>query len=323
MAKKDKTIAKQHVTKRRLARWQREKRRRRLYTSAGILIIAMVAIIIVYGFYTTEISMANEWVTDVGGTRFVGTDYADALHLCQLGFAGNTSDPQGAPISLLEQNELVRLGTASMGITVNDSELTAAIKYSIEGNQSLTDEQFQQAYQEMLDSIELTKDQFEQIMGNNLLQAKLYERLLEDLPAVGDNVSQIYLEALVANESQLSDVMARVDGGEHLADLQANYTYNEIGWVPQGVLAVELEEIAFNLSIGNVSDPLLIGNEYYYLLEVTAKGELAIDETMREQIEYNLLPRWMTDKSVEYNVQRNPNLDLDKMYNWALERIGE
>lgn len=321
MAKKDKAIAKQHVTKRRLARWQREKRRRRIYTSAGILIIAIVAIVIVYGFYTTEISMASEWVTEVRNTRFVGTDYADALHLCQLGFYGNTSDPQ-SPISVIEQNELVRLGTADMGITVNDSELTAAINSSIRGNQTLTDEQFQQAYQEMLNSMELTDAQFRQIMETTLLQGKLYDYLLQDLHEVGENVSQVYLEMLVANESQLSDVRARVEGGEHLADLKANYTYNDIGWIPQGVLAIEIEEVAFNLSIDEVSDPMLIGNASYYLLEVTAKEGRAIDEAMREQLEYNMLPRWLMQKSAEYNVERNPGLDLDKMYNWALDRIG-
>jgi len=322
MAKKDKAIAKQHVTKRRLARWEREKRRRRIYTSAGILIIAIVAIVISYGFYTTEISMASEWVTTVGGTRFAGTDYADALHLCQLGFYGNASDPKEAPISLMERDELVKLGTASMGITANDSEVTAAINSSIRGNQTLTDEEFQQAYQQFLGNMELSDAQFRQVMENALLQQKLYERLMEGVPNVGDNVNQVYLEALVANESQLSDALARVDSGEHLADLKANYTYTEIGWVPQGVLAIEIENVAFNLSIGKVSDPILIGNASYYLLEVTATGERAIDQAMLDQLEYNLLPRWLMEKSAEYNVERNPDLDLDKMYDWALDRIG-
>jgi parvulin-like peptidyl-prolyl isomerase len=323
MAKKDKSIAKQHVTKRRLARWEREKRRRRIYTSAGILIIAIVAIVIVYGFYTTEISMESEWVTEVGGTRFVGTDYADALHLCQLGFFGNASGTtKEAPISVIEQNEVVKLGTVPMGITVNDTEVDTQIRSAIEGNQSLTDEQFQQSYQRLLANMSLSDQKFRQVMANTLLQGKLYEYLLQGLPQVGQNVSQIYLEALAANESQLSDVLAKVDSGEHLADLKANYSYTEIGWVPRGVLATVIDDVAFNLSIGNVSDPMLIGNASYYLLEVTAKGERPIDEAMREQLEYNLLPRWIMEKSEEYNVERNPGLDLDKMYNWALDRIG-
>lgn len=323
MAKKDKSIAKQHVTKRRLARWEREKRRRRIYTSAGILIIAIVAIVIVYGFYTTEISMGSEWVTEVGGTRFVGTDYADALYLCQLGFFGNASGTtKEAPISVIEQNEVVKLGTVPMGITVNDTEVDTQIRSAIEGNQSLTDEQFQQSYQRLLANMSLSDQKFRQVMANTLLQGKLYEYLLQGLPQVGQNVSQIYLEALAANESQLSDALARVDSGEHLADLKANYSYTEIGWVPRGVLATVIDDVAFNLSIGNVSDPMLIGNASYYLLEVTAKGERPIDEAMREQLEYNLLPRWIMEKSEEYNVERNPGLDLDKMYNWALDRIG-
>jgi hypothetical protein len=324
MAKKDKGIAKQHVTRRRLARWQREKRRRRIYTSAGILIIAIVAIVIAYGFYTTEISMASEWVTKVGGTRFVGTDYEDALRLCQLGFYGNASDPREAPIAVIEFNELVKLGTASLGITVNDSELTAATKSFIEGNQSLSEEQFQQAYQQMLKDYDFSDSEFQEVMENNLLQEKLYMYLLQDLPDVGDNVSQIYLEILTANESQLSDIRARVDGGEHLADLKANYTYNEIGWIPRGAyqFPTGIEEEAFNLSVGSVSEPKLIGSDTYWLLEVTDKEERPIDEAMREQLGYNVLPRWIMDKSEEYNVERNPKLDLDKLYNWALDRIG-
>jgi len=325
MAKKDKAKAKQHVTKRRLARWEREKRRRRIYTSAGILIIALVTIIIVYGFYTTEISMASEWVTEVGGTRFVGTDYADALHLCQLLIQpSNSSDPKEAPILLLEQEELARLDASILGITVNDSEVTAEVRSAVQGNQTLTDEDFQRAYQQFLNGMELTDAQFRQVIENQLLQNKLYELLLEELPKVGDNVSQVYLELLVTNESQLKDVQDRVKSGMHLADLKANYTYTEIGWIPRGALPLPtvIDEVAFNLSIGNVSEPQLIVNATYCLLEVTAKGERALDEAMREQLESNLVSRWSTEKSAEYNVERNPKLDLDKMYDWALDRIG-
>ncbi len=323
MPKRDKVLPRQHVTRRRLARWQQERRKRRFYVSAGIAIIAVVIGTIIYGVYDTNISMANKWVTTVGGTRFVGTDYADALHLCQLGFYGNASDPREAPIIVIEQNELVKQRTAELHIYVNDSEIDDLMRTAVQGNATLNDDEFQQAYQELLDSMELTDKQFAVIMENSLLQQKLYEYLLADVPDAGENVSQIYLEILTVNESQLSDVQARVDGGEHLADLQGNYTYNEIGWMPRGAfqLPTGIEEVAFNLSVGNVSDPLPIGNGFYYLVEVTDKGERPIDEALREQLKYNLLPRWMAEEH-EGKVERNPDLNLDKMYDWALAKIG-
>jgi foldase protein PrsA len=328
MAKKGKAIPKQHVTKRRLARWQQERRKRRIYTAAGILIIALIAIIIVYGFYTTSISMAGQWVTTVGGTRYVGTDYADSLHLCQLGFYGSTGDPKEAPILLLERDELVRQSTAEMGISVNDSEVMDEIRSLIETeNESMTDEEFEQAYQQILEAMELTDEVFTEVMENAILQKKLYEHLLEDVPEVGESVNHVYLESLlVTNQSVLSTVLERLDSGEDLADFHGdsdspgNYSYTDIGWTPRGVLAVEMEEIAFSLEVGEISDPAQSG-DVYYILQVTGKEDRPLDEAMREQLEYNVLPRWIMDESEE-KVERNEDLNLEKMYEWALDRIG-
>ena len=322
MAKKGKSIPKQHVTKRRLARWQQERRRRRIYTAAGILVIAIIAVIIFYGFYTTSISMAGEWVTTVGGTRYVGTDYADALHLCQLGFSPSSSDLQEAPILFIEQNELVRQGTAELGITANESEVTDEIRKLPEtDNESLTDEEFEEWYQQNLEAMELTDEEFRRVMENALLQGKLYEYLLEDMPQTDENVTQIYVEiVVVSNESEVADVQEKIGGGANLSDLQWNYSYTDIGWVPRGVLAVDMEEVAFALEVGEISDPMYTSEIYYYI-QVSGKEERPLDEAMREQLEYSALTRWVTEESEE-KVERNPNLDLDKMYNWAVDRIG-
>jgi len=322
MAKKGKSIPKQHVTKRRLARWQQERRRRRIYTAAGILVIAIIATVIFYGFYSTSISMAGKWVTTVGGTRYVGTDYADALHLCQVGFYPSGSDTQEAPILLLERDELVRQGTAEMGINVNDSEVTDEIRKLLEtDNESMTDEEFEQAYQQVLEGIELTDEEFEKVMENAILQRKLYENLLEDMPQIGENITQVYVESVVVvNESDVVDVQELIDGGANLSDLQGNHSYNDIGWVPRGVLAVEIEEIAFSLELGEISDPMYTGDVYYYI-QVSGKEDRLLDEAMREILEYNALPRWIMEESEE-KVERNPDLNLDKMYNWAVDKIG-
>lgn len=321
MAKRDKVLPRQHVTRRRLARWQQERRKRRFYVSAGIAIIAVVIGIIIYGVYDINISMANKWVTTVGDTRFVGNDYAHALHLCQLGFHfAGSDDTREAPIQLLERDELVKQDSATLHITVNESEIDYSIRNLIQGNQSMTDEEFQQAYQESLEGMRLTEEQFTVIIRNSLLQQKFHEHLLADVPEVGENTIHIYIESLVANnQSELTEIQALLGEGKVLADLMGNYIYNDIGWTPKGVLILEMERVAFNLSVGDISQPMQFGNAYIFI-EVSGKEERPLQQEMRNNIEYNALQRWILEET-DKKVQRNPDLDLDKMYDWALAKV--
>lgn len=322
MARKDREELKQHVTKRRLARWERERRRRRIYTSIGVSVIAVVVAIVAYGYYTANISMAGEWVTTVGGVSFYGDDYADALRLCNIGFCPEpaSGDEREAPILFMEINEISQKGAVADGISVTDEEVTQSIKLMLETarNESLTDAEFQEAYPQLLADLGLSATTFRGVVETSLVQEKLTEYLQAQVP---DSAEQVYLETiLLSNEEEVEAVLQELQAGEDFVSVGQNYSYSDTGWLPRGIMSPTMDEIAFSLNISGVSAPIIV-DDVYYIIRVVDKEVRDLDEATKQQIEANAFSVWIGDE-MQTKVERNPDLNLAKLYDWAAKEIG-
>jgi len=329
MAKKVKAPPKREITKRRLARWQWERRRRRIIIAAGTLVITLVLAIIGYGVYATIIAPAGERVTTVGDRVFSKADYADALHLCQLGFCPPSGDEREDPILFLENTEIIRLGAAAANISVTEDEVTQAIRISLEeeGGEPLTDEEFEGRYQELLSNIGLSDEEFQEIMATQLLQTKLSESFVAQIP---QSAEQVHLQAItVATEEEAQVVMGNLSEGEDFASLAEQYGDGDLGWLPRGIMSQEFDEFAFSSNIGNVSEPFFT-NDGYYIIKVLDKEDRELGEAVREQLAVNDFSDWL-EEEIEEKVERNPKYDrenpgymknLEELYEWALDQIS-
>ena len=305
-----------------MARWQLERRRRRIIIAAGTAVITLVLAIIGYGVYATIIAPAGEQVTTVGDRVFSRADYADALRLCQLGFCPPSGDERENPILFLEMSELIRLGAAEANISVTDNEVTQAIRISLEEERGkpLTDEEFQEIYQQ------LDEDTIE-VMATQLLQIKLGEDFLSRVP---QSAEQVHVQAiLVATEEEVQVVMGNLSEGEDFASLAEQYGDGDLGWLPRGIMSQEFDEFAFNSNIGNVSEPFFT-NDGYYIVKVLDKEERALDEEVQKQLATSELSIWLAQER-ENKVERNPKYDrenpeymknLEDLYEWALDQIS-
>lgn len=329
MAKKHKATPKldvsKHVTKRRLARWEQERRKRRIYTTIGVLIIATVVLIVVLAF-ATNTTPEEEWVTMVGDTRFYGPDYADALYLCQLGFFTTSGNESEDTLVILETTEIIRQGAAEARIPVTDNEITEQIRFMFETeNKSLTEFEFQEAYQQLLSSTGLSNEEFRDVVTTGILQVKMELYLREQIP---NSTEHVYIEALLLNSSEDAPAIAeRLNSGENFSSLAEDYQYQSLGWLPRGVINPEIEEVAFSLDSGEVSDLIYITDpnselDIYYILKVSGKEERVMDESINQMLKENAFPGWLAMQR-ENKVERNPNFDLDALYEWALEQIAE
>ena len=112
MAKRNRALLPREVTRRRLARWQREKRRRRITITVGALVVAVIIALIVGGYYVTSVAPQRVWITKVGTEGaykfFRSSDYVEALRLINLGIYKPSGDKSEAPLVVLETAELVR-----------------------------------------------------------------------------------------------------------------------------------------------------------------------------------------------------------------------
>jgi len=316
MAEKTKAPPPREVTKRRLARWQRERRRRRIIVTIGAVVIAVVIGIIIFGIYTTVIAPPRQLLSTVNGTSITAADYREALRLYPY-----LGSPE-APLSMLENNELVRQGAVALNIEVTQDEINQEIQDSLstEG-ETLTAEEFQRRYQELLNNLQLSDSEFREIVETELLVGKLDQYLRDQVPEVGEVVLQVHVQAiLVTTEEEAAEVIERLDDGEDFASLAEEYGGGDPGWMPKGIMSLDFDRVAFALEPGTVSEPFSLDGGYY-IIKVIEKGDKALDEATREQLEANAFPRWL-EVQREEKVERNPDLDIEAIYEWALEQIS-
>ena len=134
---------------------------------------------------------------------------------------------------------------------------------------------------------------------------KVLERKVNrDLPEVKipqTHVRQILLKvgpsqsAQVARE-RLADFKRRIQSGQaSFSQLARQYSQDDtaaeggdLGWVPPGQFAPELEQVVGNLDAGQISDPIVIGNTVH-LLQVEGRREQVLTSAQQRQLARNML----------------------------------
>ena len=134
---------------------------------------------------------------------------------------------------------------------------------------------------------------------------KVIERKVNrDLPEVKipqTHVRQILLKvgpsqsAQVARE-RLADFKRRIQSGQaSFSQLARQYSQDDtaaeggdLGWVPPGQFAPELEQVVGNLDAGQISDPIVIGNTVH-LLQVEGQREQVLTSAQQRQLARNML----------------------------------
>ena len=218
-----------------------------------------------------------------------------------------------------------------------------------QGNTTQPTINLDETYQQWLTSIRLTDSEYRQVVETTLLSDKilsylkltdseytqavdagtLNDKLVEFLTAhrVPSEAKQVHLHAIkVDTEEQATQVRERLLGGEDFAlvafelsqDEESKQFGGDLGWIPQGVLYTEIDDAAFSLPIGNISQPIETSKGYYVIKVSEINDKMPIAESYRDILASNEQKKWLDE-------QRNASviidyLDQDKII-WAINRI--
>jgi hypothetical protein len=332
MAKNGKDRQKQssskHVTTRRVARWQREKRRQRITFLSGIIVVAAVLGIIIGGVIATSTS---DWLSKVdtssGMITIKKADYADQFKFFRAGIYNSSAMTSESPLAIIEKNLLVADEAETAGLSVTEGEVTDIIHDMFEtDNESITDTDFQEQYQNMLENMGLSDKELREVLTDQLLDGKLGQYYLDQIPESGEQASVEFV--VVTNESDAAELAQRWRNGEELAALSAEYSgSSDTEWFPKGFAVEEFDNIAFSLEIGSISDPFTVDNagnaseaEDYYVIKVLDLKDDVIDDITRQVWSYNNYNTWYSEAQAD-KVERNPELDLAEIYDWAVKQL--
>ena len=270
MAKKKKKAEKppREFTRRQLSHYQQQKRRQRIIFGGGVFIIAAVVLIVLAGWFIGEYRPMHQTVIRVNDTEFNMGYYIDALRLSGEGqpveYIQSLAD---SVVGEIEQNELIRQGALTLGISVSDGE----VKKVLEGA-----------------DIPVNDATLDLVRGQMLIDRLLNEYFEPQVPV---SAEQVHIMAmLLESESQAVEFRTRLQNSENFTSLAEEFSLDyyskdnkgDLGWHPESILAEALGssvpgEYAFGSEIGVLSQPRydeeISKGVGYWLIKVLEGGE--------------------------------------------------
>lgn len=147
-----------------------------------------------------------------------------------------------------------------------------------------------------------------------ILRQKLVEEISKDLDLFKDEVWARHI--LLETEEEAQEVLQLLKDGGDWHELAAEYSTDtsnkdqggDLGWFDNATMVQEFSEVAFNLEIGEISEPVetTFG---FHIIQVLGKRESQIPPSEFESDKANAFEAWLSDK-------RNSRNDIEIYDNW-------
>jgi foldase protein PrsA len=323
------------------------------------LVIAVAVGLMGYWAYNTYVAAWTQPIAKIGNETIINPTtgkeikgnvtvidmryYVKMLRFYSLYSTGNNTDATTFPYDVLrtiENTKLVTRAAPQLGLQVTPDEVTDRINNdmislaggggnstgNITGNITLPETDLGKIYQQWLNYVRLSDSEYRNYVEDTLLTDKLDEQITQSIPTEG---KQVHVYAIqLANEGNATEVIDKLNNGGDFATLAAEYSLDEaskqdggdLGWVPQGILFPELDQAAFSLAAGNVSQPLLASNGYYYVIKAAEIEEnRPIDEQFREILASTAYSNWFTEQRNVTEIREYLN---KTKADWAVNHIA-
>ncbi|MES1042534.1 foldase protein PrsA [Peribacillus simplex] len=269
---------------------------------AGIMAFAMIS--------STDKTMAS-----IDGEKINKDELYDAL---LAGYGADTLD-------LLITNKLVELEAEKAGIKIKDEEIQKEIDVMVEsyGDEKSLKEQLEASGSSME---ALKKDIVVYLQTKKLVEPRItvtddeISTYFEDNKETFDQAEQVEAShILVEDEKTAKKVAKEIAEGGDFAKLAAEYSTDtqtadnggSLGYFGKGDMVEEFENVAFDLDINKVSDP--VKSEYgYHIIKVTGKKEAkkanledskdVIKETLLSERLQEEYPVWLAEVKKDHEI---------------------
>lgn len=190
-------------------------------------------------------------------------------------------------------SELMREEAERLGLTLTGEELEEQLALDIEEGGG------EAAFAEWLEATGQTKDDYAQMLYDLLLSDRILDIVADSLPEVAEQVHIRHIA--VSGESEAQEVVSELAQGADFAELARSLSEDtltgeeggDLGWFPAGVIAPELESVAFSLEVGETSGVIEVGDGYHVIQVLEREAERPISEELKMDLELATFERWL------------------------------
>ncbi len=204
-------------------------------------------------------------------------------------------------LDLLIDQVLVEQAAAREGVTVDDAQVDAQVEQARAQNPD--------GFPAWLAANGLTEDTFRAQTRANLLAAAMRERVSAE---VGKTVEQVHLRQIVVQtEAEAREILQQVQSGsatfedlagEHSLEEAGRANGGDIGFVPRGVLAQSLEEVAFGLEPGQIAGPIEGRSGWHVIKLVERDPAREVPPEMLITLQQEMFARWLQEERAHADI---------------------
>lgn len=162
-----------------------------------------------------------------------------------------------------------------------------------------------------------------------ILREKITEVITEDLDPLREEVWARHI--LVETEEEALEVLSLLEDGDDFHNLAEQFSQDEsnrerggdLGWFPEGMMVEPFSDVAFNLDIGEISEPVetLFG---YHIIQVLGNRESQIPPPEFDQLKRAEFSAWLSELRIarddiiihdawQRNIPRTPEIPQQLM----------
>ncbi|MCY4625869.1 MAG: SurA N-terminal domain-containing protein [Chloroflexi bacterium] len=323
---------------------QREKGRQRVAIGIAVVVVLLVIAIPIYGWVTTFVLPPREVIVRVNDVEYDMGYLVKLMRMVQrqTEAGGQTVNLGTVPFQLVQDlatNELIVQGAQARGIQVTDEELDAELRLRVLGpvdpestsTPAEIETEFQETYRQFLNQVQVTDDEYRDIVARDMYRIRLEEVLGETVPKEQEHV---HLYALaVQTQEDVEEIRTKFARGSTFTELVEEYAQDpetlrregEVDWVPRGVLEEGVGGYIFDeLQVGELSEGIPdfdpnTGQDYFIIYYVP---EREASRTVSEQNLESLQSKVVSDWVIEERNRQDVVTDFDStQYAWLAKKL--
>ena len=293
-----------------------------------IIVFAVVAVVLgVVGvaYYQQYVAPFQRVVINVDDTQIKMRYFLDRVRLSGSGGIGM--------LQTLTNEELIKSGTAALGISVTPQDIESQLKATASGgdNVTITDAEFKEWYRQLLNDNRMSDAKYKETVKNQILSARLQDHINRQIPVAIDH-AHVY-GIFVSTYEEAAAAKLRIESGEEFSKVAAEISIDqatgekggELDWVPLGALVMGNMD-PFSLETGEVSDPLAVVQDpetppsAYYVITIKETAVREIQSTYLSEVQNKRFSEWLAEETAKHKVKWDYNSEIDAWVNWQISK---